>query len=340
MVQPESFMMVDTQSIDRVDSEMHDEPIHDDKTEEQLYPSSFRLAAVVTALVLSMFLASLDMTIIATAIPKITGKLSFLLAHEHVTDLANSDQFKSLDNVGWYGSAFFLTVSSFQSVWGRTYKYFDMKSVFLTSIFIFEVGSLICGVSQNSTTLIVGRAVTGAGAAGVLAGSYSIVAFAVPPSRRPAFTGIMGATYGVASVLGPLLGGAFTDSAVGWRFCFFINLPIGAISAAIIFFVFQTPAASKSEEARRATLTEKIKQMDLIGVATIMPAILCLLLALEWGGVTKPWNSRDVIGTLVGFGVLMIAFGMVEWLQGDRAMVVPYIMKQRVIWVGSLSGFL
>jgi len=130
-------------------------------------------------------------------------------------DVSVSHQFKSLDNVGWYGSAFFLTAASFQSVWGKTYKYFDMKSVFLTSIFVFDVGSFMCGVGQNSTTLIVGGAVTGVGASGVLAGSYCIVAFAVPPPRRPAFTGITGATYSVASVPGPLLGGAFTDSAVG-----------------------------------------------------------------------------------------------------------------------------
>jgi MFS family permease len=250
------------------------------------------------------------------------------------------DQFHSLNDIGWYGSAFFLTVSGFQASWGKAYKYFDMKSVFLTGILIFELGSLLCGVSRSSTMLIIGRAITGVGAAGVITGSYCIVAFAVPPVRRPAFTGIMGATYGVASVLGPLLGGAFTDSSVTWRFCFYINLPIGAISVAIIFFMFESPAASKSDEARKATLMDKIKHMDILGMVTIMAAIVCLLLALQWGGVSKSWKSADVIGTLVGFGVLMIAFVVVEYLQGDRAMLVPSIMKQRVVLVGSLFSFL
>jgi MFS family permease len=206
-----------------------------------------------------------------------------------------------------------------------------MKSVFITGILIFELGSLLCGVSRSRVLLIIGRAITGVGAAGVITGSYCIVAFAVPPIRRPAVTGIMGATYGVASVLGPSLGGAFTDSSVTWRFCFYINLPISAVSVAIIFFMFQSPAASKSDEARKATLMEKIKYIDILGMVTIIAAILCLLLVLQWGGVSKSWRLADVVSTLIGFGVLMTAFVIV---------LVPSIMKQRVVLVGSLFSFL
>ena len=115
------------------------------------YPHALKLAFIVVALVLSIFLVALDMTIVATAIPRIT------------------DEFHSLNDVGWYGSAFFLTLASFQSTWGKAYKYFDLKPTFMVSIAIFEIGSLICGVAQNSVTLIVGRAIAGTGS------SYGVV---------------------------------------------------------------------------------------------------------------------------------------------------------------------
>jgi MFS transporter, DHA2 family, glioxin efflux transporter len=168
------------------------------EAEENQYPTAANLIFIVVALILSMFLMALDMTIIATAIPKIT------------------DEFKSLDQVAWYGSAFFLTLASFQSTAGKAYKYFPLKWTFLLSIFIFEIGSLICGVAPNSTALIVGRAIAGLGAAGIASGVYIIIAFSAPPHQRPALTGVLGATYSVASVVGPLLGGVFT-SDVSWR---------------------------------------------------------------------------------------------------------------------------
>ncbi|KZF23703.1 MFS multidrug transporter-like protein [Xylona heveae TC161] len=288
-----------------------------EKGEEDEYPKGFKLAAVVLALILSVFLAALDMTIIATAIPRIT------------------DQFHSLDQVGWYGSAFFLTVASFQSTWGKAYKYFPLKPSFILTILIFELGSLICGVAKDSTTLIVGRAITGLGAAGVISGAYTIIAFTVEPAKRPAFTGILGATYGVASVIGPLLGGAFTDN-VSWRWCFYINLPIGGISAVLIFLLFSTPKTARPVEA---TLLEKFLQMDLFGTFTILAAVVCYLLALQWGGTTKAWSSSDVIGTLVGFGLITILFVIVEWFQGDRALLMPRLLKNRTIAVGCAYAF-
>ncbi|KAB2572090.1 MFS gliotoxin efflux transporter gliA [Lasiodiplodia theobromae] len=285
------------------------------------YPTGVRLLTVIAALVLAMLLAVMDMTILATAIPHIT------------------DQFHSLDDVGWYASAFFMTVASSQSTWGKAYKYFDLKTVFLITIALFELGSLICGVAQNSVTLIAGRAVTGYGAAGVLAGCYTIVAFAVRPEQRPAFTGVLAATYGVGSSIAPVIGGALADK-VSWRWCFYINLPIGGVSVAIILLTFKTPPLSRNEKDIGAPWSEKLKQMDLIGTFTIMAAVICLLLALQWGGVSKSWSSADVIGTLVGFGLISGAFVILEYLQGNRALLVPHILKKRVVYVGCLVSFL
>ena len=120
---------------------------------------------------------------------------------------------------------------------------------------------------------------------------------------------------------------------------FYINLPIGAVSAVIIFLVFKTPKQSMSEEVRRTTLSQKMLHMDLIGASTIIAAVVCLLLALQWGGITKPWNSPAVIGTLVGFGLITIVFIVIEVYQGEHALMVPHILKTRLIYVGSAFNF-
>ncbi|CCF33404.1 MFS gliotoxin efflux transporter GliA [Colletotrichum higginsianum] len=160
--------------------------------------SGFRLISCLSALLMCNFVVSLDMTILATAIPRIV------------------EEFSSLEDIGWYGSSFFLTISAFSQFWGKAYTYFSLKWVLMTAIVIFEVGSLICGVAKNSPTLIIGRAITGAGGAGISNGCYTIIGVVAKPEKRPAYTGILAAMYGFAAVIGPLIGGAFTTN-VTWR---------------------------------------------------------------------------------------------------------------------------
>ncbi|OKL62584.1 hypothetical protein UA08_02968 [Talaromyces atroroseus] len=280
------------------------------------YPSGIKLAFIMVALVLSVFLFSLDQTIVATAIPKIT------------------DEFNSIDDISWYGSAFFMTLGGFQSMWGKVYKYFSLKISFMVAIFIFELGSLICAVARNSPTLIVGRAIAGLGGAGVGSGAYTIVAFAAEPKKRASMTGVIGMSYGLAAITGPLIGGVFADR-VSWRWCFYINLPIGGLAAAIIILFFRTPPAAKAVEA---TLRDKLLQMDPIGTTLIMGAVCSLILGLQYGGVTYPWNSSTVIGLFVGCGCMFIVFGIIESVQGERAMLTPRLMRQRSVWVSGVYG--
>ncbi|KAG5764860.1 hypothetical protein H9Q72_007038 [Fusarium xylarioides] len=281
------------------------------------YPKGLEMFFIMLALVLSITLCSLDQTIVATAVPKIT------------------DQFGRLQDISWYGSAYFLTLGAFQSLWGKIYKFFPLKTSFLLSILIFELGSLISAVARNSTTVIVGRAIAGLGASGVAPGVYTIPAFIAAPEKRATYTGFIGLSYGIAAVAGPLIGGGLTDGA-SWRWCFYINLPIGGLAILVILLTFKTPAGVKVVDA---TIKEKLLQMDFIGTALVMGASLSLLLALQYGGVTHAWNSSVVIGLLVGFVLMIIALIAVELWLGERAMLTPRLICQRTVWVNAVWSF-
>ncbi|KAI0021659.1 putative efflux pump [Xylariomycetidae sp. FL0641] len=297
------------------------DPVRPSQTREDgtEYPTGVKLGLITLALCLSVFLVALDNSIIATAIPKIT------------------DAFHSLPDVGWYGSAYLLTTAALQLLFGRFYAFLSIKWVYLVAIAIFELGSLICGVAQNSVTLIIGRAVAGLGSAGIFTGALLILAHSVPLAKRPIYTGLIGGMYGIASVAGPLLGGVFTDE-VTWRWCFFINLPIGAVTLLVIVLFFPDPRRPQ-QAAPAEPLRQRIRHFDPLGTLVFMPAVICLLLALQWGGTKYAWSSGRIVALFVVFGVLLLVFLLLQHLQQEDATVPPRVFKNRTVWASGLYAF-
>ncbi|RGP64449.1 major facilitator superfamily transporter [Fusarium longipes] len=283
--------------------------------DESKYPHGLKLAAIILSNMVAMFLVALDRTIIATAIPRIT------------------DDFKALGDISWYASAYLITSSATQLLWGRIFTFYPTKTVYLVAIFFFELGSLLCGVAPNSVAFIIGRAIAGAGSAGIYSGSTILITTVTPLSKRAGYVGMMGAVFGIASVIAPLIGGAFTDH-VTWRWCFYINLPVGGAAVACLILLFPKFPANES-----VSVKQQIKQLDPWGNLVFLPGVICLILALQWGGEKYPWSEGRIIALLVLACVLLLVFVGIQIWQQENATVPPRLFKIRNVWLGTIFAF-
>lgn len=291
----------------------------DSAYEDYQYVTGFKLAIVVVSVTMVFFLVMLDLSIIATAIPHITS------------------EFHSLPDVGWYGSAYLLANCSLQPLTGKFYTYFSSKYTFLTFLALFELGSLLCGVADSSNMLIIGRAVAGMGGSGLSNGAITIVAACVPLEKRPVFMGIMMSVSQVGTVLGPLLGGVLTQYTT-WRWCFYINLPIGG-GVAFLLMLIQIPDRT-IKTGTQSTVRITLEKLDILGFALFAPAAIQFLLAIEWGGSRDAWKSATIIGLFCGATGTFCVFLAWEYRRGDSAMIPFSMVRRTIVWSSCLVSFL
>jgi len=280
--------------------------------DEANYPTGAQFWLICLAVSFVLVLGGMDASIVSTAVPRIT------------------DHFHTVADVGWYYTAYRLTTCAFQFMFGKMYKIFPFKAIFLAEIAIFMVGSTLCATAATSHMFILGRAVTGLGTSGVIAGCFVLLVHLLPLRKRPLFTGMFGAVEAVATIVAPILGGVLTQN-LSWRWCFWISLPIGGVTfVLLVIFLPAIPIAAGEEMSWK----EKLGQLDLLGNLFFVPAITLLFISLSWAGVKYPWSDPKVIGLLVSFAVLLAGFVWDQIKKQEKATLPPRILKQRSVIAG------
>jgi MFS family permease len=249
--------------------------------------TGWKWAVVVAAILSSTFLFALDNTIVADIQPVIVT------------------HFDSVGKLSWLSVAFLIGAAATNLVWGKIFGQFNAKWTYILCVVLFEAGSALCGGAPTMDALIVGRAICGVGGSGMYVGVMTLLAATTTMHERPMYVGGTGLTWGLGTVLGPIIGGAFTDSSAGWRFAFYINLMIGAVCAPV--YIFMLP---NKDPRPGVSLADRAREMDYLGGLLTIGAFVSGVMAVSFGGITYPWNSGKIIGLFVCSGVLFILLGL------------------------------
>jgi len=267
-----------------------------------------RLRVIFGALMLVLLLASLDQTIVSTALPTIVGDLG------------------GLQHLSWVVTAYLLASTVTGPIYGKLGDLYGRKIVLQIAIVIFLIGSVLCGLSQSMLQLIAFRALQGLGAGGLIVVTLAVVGDVVPPRERGRYQGFFGAVFGVSTIIGPLLGGFFVDN-LSWRWIFYVNLPVGALALAVIAAVFQT-----------RTVTHR-HVIDIAGASLLAASLSAVILFTSLGGTTWAWSSPQIIALMVLSVVLLPLFGYAE--HKAREPILPLsLFGDHTFSVTSAVGFI
>jgi EmrB/QacA subfamily drug resistance transporter len=267
---------------------------------------------ILAGVMLSMILASLDQTIVATAMPRIV------------------EEFQGLSHLSWVFTAYMLATAVTVPIYGKLTDIYGRRNLLLLAIVIFLGGSILSGLSQSMTQLIICRGLQGIGAGAIMVNAFSVIGDLFPPAQRGKVQGLFGAVFGITSVAGPLLGGWLTDS-FSWRWIFYVNVPVGLAALAVIFAGMAPKIANPHEVEERS--------IDYFGALLLTATLVPLLLALVWGGSQYPWGSAEII-TL--FSVAFISLLAFIWRESKAKdpIVSLRLFKNKVFTVSIIATFL
>ncbi len=275
---------------------------------EHTYLSHQQIVVVLIGLMAGMFLAALDQSIVGTALPRI------------VSDLGG------LNHLSWVVTAYLLTATATTPLWGKISDLYGRRPIFQSAIIIFLIGSVLCGLAQNMPQLIAFRAIQGIGGGGLMAIAFSVIGDIIPPRERGRYQGYFGAVFGLSSVAGPLLGGWFTDGP-GWRWIFYINLPVGAAALIITTLALKIPTVRREHS------------IDYLGAATIVAAVSSLLLYLNWAGEEYSWGDPRSLALVAASIVLSALFVLIE-LRAREPIIPMGLFLNPVFRIGDTFVFL